>query len=47
MNMSKVSNNEVKFEIYEIIKFSFEMWDIKALKYIKNLKFILWIKSIF
>ena len=36
MNISKISNNEVKFEIYEILKISFETWDIKVLKYIKN-----------
>ena len=36
MNISKLSDNETRFEIYEIIKFSFEMRDIKALKFIKN-----------
>ena len=35
MNISKLSNNETRFEIYEIIKFSFEMWDIKVWKHIK------------
>ena len=35
MNISKLSNNEVKSEIYDIIKFSFEISYIKTLKYTK------------